>query len=373
MKYNILIISISVVAIFIIIFFSVNIINKIKNNKAHSDLSESISVIKPKELPTLSSLYLYKEDAPINKPIDNRAKIDLNSEKMIKSLFDSGDFIISYRQYSAPVYFVDENTPRYNIKLECGESWEFGVNFLKDVPIPDVAEPSFDSDGSITPKGCAEKSDQDNEMIIVDIKNRCEYDFWQIRKEDGVWKASWGNAIDMDSNGIYNKGFSARGSGFSTLGGIIWPDEFVSGEINHALIFSYPFTKSGGPVLPASESDGESNKDYSIPEGARLRLNPTLDLNTLKLAPYEQTIAKALQKYGMFLVDNGGDTGISVYAIDPKSVSLNPYLGILPNKEEYASLSGIPLDAFEVLELSQQNSFLAEEFLIEYPRCAQFK
>ncbi len=279
---------------------------------------------------------------------------------------------MSYKQYSTTVYFANKNTPRYDVELKCGKSWELGVSFIKNVPIPDEAEPSFDSDGSVAPKGCGEESDQDNEMVIIDIENRCEYDFWQIRKKGKGWIASWGNAISMDGNGIYNKGFSARGSGFSTIGGMIWPDELASGEINHALIFSYPFTKSGGPVLPASESDGESKKDYAIPEGARVRLDPSLDINALHLKPYEKTIAKALQKYGMFLVDNGGDTGIAVYAVDPKSVNGDPYSGILPD-EDYISLSNIPVEAFEVLELLPQNLLIAQEFLVEYPKCASFK
>lgn len=51
---------------------------------------------------------------------------------------------------------------------------------MKDVPIPDWAEPGFD--GGHLPTGCGEDSDQDNHMIILDLSTRCEYDLWQARK-----------------------------------------------------------------------------------------------------------------------------------------------------------------------------------------------
>ena len=41
---------------------------------------------------------------------------------------------------------------------------------------------------------------------------------------------------------------STRASGFSSVAGLIWPEELRAGEINHALVFAYPFTRSGGPV-----------------------------------------------------------------------------------------------------------------------------
>src|SRR3989338_2191484 len=121
-------------------------------------------------------------------------------------------------------------------------------------------------------------------MVILDLENRCEYDFWQARKVNGVWEASWGSGISLDGSGIQANGMSSRGSGFSSLAGLIWPDELKNG-ISHALIFAYPYTKSGGPVYPAPDSDGEDTNAFALPEGARVRLDPNFDIS--KLPPEE--------------------------------------------------------------------------------------
>jgi hypothetical protein len=48
------------------------------------------------------------------------------------------------------------------------------------------------------------------------------------------------------------------------------------------------------------------------PEGLRLRLKPSLDLQRLGLHPQALAIAKALQKYGVYLGDSGGTTALKL-------------------------------------------------------------
>ncbi len=334
---------------------------------------------KPESLPSFSSLSIYNSSSPLNNPIPAGTQVDPNSDNYIQKLItgagSSQSLLIQVGQYSATVFIADESTPRTDVFLPCGDAWEIGVNTLENVPIPDYAEPAYDSDGEDEPiiEGtCAEESSQDNHMIIIDPVNGCEYDFWQTRKEDGSWVASWGNAIELSDDGIYDKGLSTRGSGFAFLGGLIWPDELVNEEITHALVFSYPFTKSGGPVAPATDSDGTSEEANSLPEGARLRLNPDLDLSTLNLTSSEMTIATALQEYGMFLVDNGGDSGIALYAVDPASVAENPYSGILPN-DDYPILENIPLEELQVMQLPPQDADYQSNLDLVPNSCASFR
>lgn len=205
------------------------------------------------------------------------------------------------------------------------------------VPIPDHAAPDPAADGH---------------MVIIDPGTGCEYDFWQAKKKrNGRWRASWGNSLRIDGDGIFPKGLSARGSGFALPAGMIFPEELVAGHIDHALQFSYNYPKRGGPVVPATESDGTSRRNDAIPEGARLRLDPGLDLDGLGLATYERVIAEALQKYGMFLADHGG--GVELQAVHPMSYSGNPYGGVLPDRK-YVYLRRIPLDRLQVLKLPPQ-------------------
>ncbi len=200
------------------------------------------------------------------------------------------------------------------------------------------------------PSGCGDEADQDNHMVILDLVNRCEIGLWQARREGGTWVASWGNSISLDSDGVFPGGLSTRGSGFPFLGGVIWPDEMIDGEITHKLAFSYPFTRSGGPVAPATDSDGITDDPDALPIGAILQLDPDLNLTTLGLTDHEMTIATAMQVYGIILVDTGGADGIGLYAIDSVSVQGDLYEGSLPSGD-FVPLPNIPLDSFRVLAL----------------------
>mgnify|MGYP001561550252 CR=1 FL=1 len=291
------------------------------------------NVDKPSELPKIK---LYSETSPFNKKIPADAKIDLNSSKLIQNLVRQGKrngFIIALKRFSVTVFFADQNTPQYDVSLTA--KWA-PAKIMKQVPIPDYAVPDSSSDG---------------QMVIINQTTGCEYDFWRAEKVKGKWSASWGNTTKIDGSGVYEKGYSARGSGFALLAGMIWPDELKSGAIKHALIFTSDPVKRGGPVPPATESDGVSKNKNAIPEGARLQLDPGLDIENLNLTDYEKIIAKALQEYGMFLADSGG--GVELEAINPLSVNGNPYDGILPNKR-YIDLSRIPLNRFRVIKMGPQ-------------------
>jgi hypothetical protein len=294
------------------------------------------------ETVTLSVLrrVTYSDASPFNQKVPANAKVDLDSAAMVSSLLRDAQkqgFYVAVDAWTIPVYYADEETPRYDVALTA--SWA-STRTMREVPIPAQAAPD---------------SEEDGHMVIIDSAAHREYDLFQAKKSGGGWRASWGNSIGTEGSGVFANGASARGSGFALLAGLIWPDELKDQRIGHALIFSFNHTKSGGPVAPATESDGTSPKSDAIPEGARIQLDPGLDLDTLGLEPYEKTIAKALQEYGMILGDDGG--GISLYAIHPMSVRGNPYAGVLPSPDpDYGVvfLPNIPVEKFRVVELGPQ-------------------
>jgi hypothetical protein len=136
-----------------------------------------------------------------------------------------------------------------------------------------------------------------------------------------------------------------------------------AGEIDHALAFMYPYTRSGGPVLPATESDGKTESPAAIPEGARLQLDPSLDLSRAALAPYERTIARALQRYGMYLIDSGG--GVAMRAQHPQSTS-TPYPW---GDRTYVQLPAWLLEHMRVLTVGAQ---LPARYEVVPNACASF-
>ncbi len=290
---------------------------------------------KPDKPETLRYYQPFKQSSVFYNRIPQNHAIDPNSAVMVSGLVEQADksFLIVVKEWSVPVYFASDSTPKHSVKLTAG--WA-PKSKLRDVPIPGFAEPDPEYDGS---------------MVIIDESSGCVYDFWQMRFSGGSWSASWGNALPLNSDGIFPKGVSARGSGFELLQGVIWPQELQAGVIEHALIFSYDHTKAGGPVAPATESDGTTTEAWAIPEGALVQLDPSLDLASMGLTGYELTIARALQEYGMYCADDGG--GLSLYAINPISCRQNPYESIWGD-QTYIFLNKIPADKLRVLLLPPQ-------------------
>lgn len=279
---------------------------------------------------------LYPPDSPWNTPVPTDAEIDPRSGELVGSLVEAGDdrgFVLALREWTVPVYFADRQTPRRDVSLTA--PWA-PYSALTDVPIPDGARPDPQDDAHLT---------------VIDRSSGCEFDLWQASRDAaGRWSASWGNAVRLRERGVYPDGLSARGSGFASAAGLLWPEEIESGRIDHALVFSYPTVKGGGPVAPATSSDGESGRDDALPEGARVRLDPDLDVSTLELGPEEEVIARALQEYGMFLGDRGG--AMAIYAAHPYGFEDDPWTSA--SDGAFMELSGIPLDRLQVLKLGPQ-------------------
>ena len=240
-------------------------------------------------------------------PIPSSATTDPGSPAMVSAIREaaaSQGFLITAQKWSTPVYHINGNAQRQTVKLTAG--WA-PRRLLSGVPIPADAAPSPDSDAH---------------LAIIDDASGCEYDFWQAtRASDGSWSAGWANATSTASTGWYP--YSATGSGDALSAGLITPEDMASGSIDHALKFAFPYTKAGGPVLPAVASDGTYTNAGAIPEGAHLQLDPSLDLSTLNLTPWQKVVARSLQTYGMYLTDTGG--GVAIPAQETRQGQTYPW------------------------------------------------
>jgi hypothetical protein len=254
---------------------------------------------------------LYSIFSPWNSPISSEVTIDRHSAAMVQGLVEAaadGGLLIAVKRYAIPVYEADANTPRQRVRLTA--RWSPASEII-GVPIPAnaAADPA-----------------SDRHLMVIDRSTGCEYDLWNaVKLSSGGWAAGWANATSIYGTGWYPTALSATGSGTALGGGLITVRDMQAGQINHAIGFMYPATKVGGPVLPATESDGTTTTAAAIPIGARLQLDPGLDLAALGLRPWERTIATALQTYGMYLIDTGG-SGVAMRAQHPQSAGGgNPY------------------------------------------------
>ncbi|WP_304233631.1 hypothetical protein [Jiulongibacter sediminis] len=308
---------------------------------------EDVSEYNIGETPKFEGLF---PESPFLQKIKDNPQIHPDSDKMVNSLVSESQksFVLSVKEWTVPVFYSTSVDQTFDIPLKAG--WA-PVEEIKGVNIPAFAKPDPASDGHLS---------------IIDKEKGCVYDFWKAQKTKSGWKAAWANALPIESDGVYSSGLSARGSGFALLQGLIWPEEVKNNEIKHALIFSYNHTKSGGPVWPATESDGTTNGLEAIPEGALIQLSPDLDLDSLNLNNYEKTIAKALQEYGMYCTDDGG--GLQLYTVNANSYAENPY-GEFWGEQSLVSLKKIPAKYFRVLQFGLQKNTTAT---ISPNRCNQF-
>lgn len=274
-------------------------------------------------------------NSPFGQRIPANVRVHPSSSQMISGLASIGRFNLALENWSVPVYTADARTPRHNVSLTA--SWSYYAS-MQGVPIPPNAQPDPAGDGHLS---------------VLDPVTGCAYDFWQARRTGSGWSASWGNSLSLNGTGVFAGGLSARGSGFALAAGLVWPQELRDGAINHALVFAFPNTAAGGPVAPASKSDGTSTGSSAIPMGARIQLDPALDIDRLGLRPYERTIARALQEYGAFVGDTGGSP--TVYAANPISQPAGAYDGLVPAGAS-VRLDRIPLDRLRVLATGPQQS-----------------
>ena len=76
---------------------------------------------------------------------------------------------------------------------------------------------------------------------------------------------------------------------------------------------------------PAQRTRRHPRRPNAIPEGTRFRLDPSLDLDTIQMAPVVRMVAEAAQRYGIVLRDKAGS--VTFYGEDPTPTGTNPYAG----------------------------------------------
>jgi hypothetical protein len=150
----------------------------------------------------------------------------------------------------------------------------------------------------------------DRHVIVVDPFNNRLYEFWEGFKKPSGWEASNEATFDLSSNKLRPKGWtSSDAAGLPIFPAVVRYDEVERGMVEHALRFTVRQTRREY-IYPATHFASRIT-DAIIPAmGQRFRLKASANL--AGLSKHSLAIAKALQKYGMIVADNGGDWRISV-------------------------------------------------------------
>jgi hypothetical protein len=196
------------------------------------------------------------------------------------------------------------------------------------VPIPTTAHPSSG----------------DHDLAVWQPSTDRMWEFFELRHTPAGWEAEWGGAMQhVSSNpGVYSASawpgahsyWGVTAASMPLVAGAMTIKQLKARNIDHALALTIPNTRAGVYASPAQRTDGKIASSDAIPEGARLRLDPTLNLASLHLPPLVRLIAQAAQRYGIVVRDTSGV--VSFIGQDPLNGDFGVYRrlaqGLYPNK-----------------------------------------
>jgi hypothetical protein len=280
----------------------------------------------------------YSADSPWNTPIGSHPRYGADSRAHVAAL--DRTLTSDPTQYTYPVYEVGAGTPRVPVTVagtwsnvvDGGRQLEIARNTTVQLPVPRDAMPAAGSDA---------------QLVILDRTTGDEWGAWQFRRDGDALRAQnayhynvrWSGVPPRASDGT---AFGSRGAGIPYLAGLVRPCEIARGRIAHALAFAYD-GPSAAHVYPATKSDGRRAGTGALPEGSRLQLDPQLGAARIRSWGCRGVclvVARALQRYGMYIVDNSGR---------PKLIFEYSGTAHWGGMLRARTVSPIPLSAFRVL------------------------
>jgi hypothetical protein len=245
---------------------------------------------------------------------------------------------INTAAYSPPVYTVGPRQARVRVVLAPGHAPDLQAAFAA-VPLPAGARGAAGSDG---------------EAVIWQPATDTLWEFWQLRLSAGGWHAAWGGRMDGVSSGpgffpAQRPNWGTAATGLPLVGGLITPRELRSGRIDHVLSLGVPKTRRGDFSRPARRTDGVSPCAHAVPEGARFRLDPALDIDSLGLPPAVAALAHAAQQYGIVVRDQSGS--VAFYAQNASSLPSDPYPALFGGKAPWDLLAQFPWSRLQLVRM----------------------
>jgi serine/threonine-protein kinase len=151
--------------------------------------------------------------------------------------------------------------------------------------------------------------EQDCHLIVVDRGQGKLYEAWKTSFTGDALSATALAVWDLNRvyppSGRGDQCTSADAAGFPIAPLLFNADELASGSINHAIRFILPNPRMRAHffVRPATHAGAPHGPDAAPPYGVHFRLKASYNLSHLK--PAARVVARAMQKYGMFLADGG--------------------------------------------------------------------
>ena len=186
--------------------------------------------------------------------------------------------------YGLPFAVPDSSTPTTSVHFAYADESDPG-------PYPFTANTSIEG-GS------------DRHALMIDRDVCVLYELFAAQWNGGNPRAGSGAIYDLVSNALRPRTWtSADAAGLPIFPGLVRFDEVQAGSIDHAIRFTVACTRNRF-IWPARHEAGVHDRDCP-PMGARFRLKASFDISGF--GANARVILVALQKYGMFVADNGSD------------------------------------------------------------------
>jgi hypothetical protein len=245
----------------------------------------------------------FTETSYWNTPLPMDAPTDPNSDRIIAFLKrDNAEDHISLAgaglggQWGNPIYVAEPGDPTYSVVNTCA----------------DRQPPEFRS--VRIPRGAAPDPTSDASMTVYDLDRGIVYGFFRTDYEPRAsrWLSCGGTVYYLESNGLdgilpqsdNHRNFGHRGLPPSVFA--VRHDEIQTGSIDHVLKIAVNHTKCES-VFPMTDDECGTRARNAPPEGARIRLKPSIDLSKMGLSRPVLIIARALQRYGAIIGDQSGE------------------------------------------------------------------
>jgi hypothetical protein len=336
---------------------------RIRTSPSAAELPPPGAAIAPATLEATSSTQaagapgLFAATSVWNAPLAANAPIDPASAPLVKTLRDAvaadraaqrGPWISV--SGTSPLYVVPANQPTVRVQLDPG-SWKQSLQqAFAAVPIPANAVPAAGADAHLT---------------VWQPSTDKLWEFFKARRLADGWHANYGGAISAVSRsrgyydneswpGLSQTWWGAAATGLPVIAGTMMLKELRAGAIPHALALNIPWAKAGVYALPAQRTDGRLTDANAIPEGARFRIDPRVELGKLNLPPLTRMMAVAAQRYGMIVRDQTG-SAVSFFAENSAQYGgINPYTapgGLYGGPNPQAVMAAFPWQYLQLVKM----------------------
>ena len=233
----------------------------------------------------------------------SHAPLDPQSSAIINWLANAGGWGNRNRMhidFAMRVLTADASTPK--VRFHKGSTWYSpDSDEVSSIPLP--------KGGGLEGQDGYRCNGGDCHLIVVDRAEGKLYEAFAADYADGAMSAAFLAVWDLNRvyppSGRGNQCTSADAAGLPIAPLLFNADELAAGSINHAIRFVLPNDRIRAQVFvhPATHAGAPKGSDLAPPMGVLFRLKASYDMS--QLTPAARVVARAMQKYGMYLSDGG--------------------------------------------------------------------